>query len=309
MSLIALVGGMWIFEPWAKNAPSLGSISMTTSTDRAGFVFFAPKTGNVAKIGFRTGTVTTAATLDVRLETVDATTGDPSGTLFSTSSNGSQASPASNTAYTVALTAAAAVTRGQTLAVSINNSSTGNMGISRTGAFPIMEVPYCDTYTASAWTKSQNNPVMWLEYDDGSYAPITGVYPISSIASTSFSNASNPEARGLKFRFPVDVSIGGFWAAVDGDGDWNAVLYQSDGNTVIETVSFDKDIRSQSGNTPVVRYFSVDRDLTANTNYYLMIEPQSATAITLVEIDAPSAAAMDGFAVRHQLQNGPYNYQ
>ena len=87
----------------------------------AGFVFRAPKAGEIDQIHFRTGTVTTGDDLDVRLETVDAANGDPTGTLADTNSNATQAvgNGDDDTWFAVSLTASATVTADTPYAIAL----------------------------------------------------------------------------------------------------------------------------------------------------------------------------------------------
>ena len=83
-----------------------------SANDAMGTILNPPQTGNVTDIAFALGTVTTGATLDARIETVGSATGDPSGTLLGTNTNGSLtiAGSDANTIKTVTLTASASVT-------------------------------------------------------------------------------------------------------------------------------------------------------------------------------------------------------
>ena len=68
-----------------------GLQTLDATSDRCGLVFKVPNgCTSITKVGFGGAAVAGASgslDLDIRLETVDVTTGDPSGTLFSTSTN------------------------------------------------------------------------------------------------------------------------------------------------------------------------------------------------------------------------------
>lgn len=77
--------------PWPASA-------IADNNDKVAFVLQAPKTGTLARVAFLTGTVTSAATIGLRIETVSATSGGvPSGTLYDAAGTGSQATPAATT--------------------------------------------------------------------------------------------------------------------------------------------------------------------------------------------------------------------
>jgi hypothetical protein len=71
-------GFFMVPSPWGM--PSSGAtfdyVTLSVS-DKCAYVFRAPKSGTISKVGFRTGTVGTGGTVDVRLETVSATDGNP----------------------------------------------------------------------------------------------------------------------------------------------------------------------------------------------------------------------------------------
>ena len=71
--------------------------------EKLAFIFVVPKTGTIDRVSFSLGTVTTDDSLDIGLETVDATTGAPTGSAYGSSAVATQASVASNTAYEMTL--------------------------------------------------------------------------------------------------------------------------------------------------------------------------------------------------------------
>ena len=55
--------------------------------EKVAFVVLLQKAGDISTVHFRTGTVTTGDDVLVRLETVDQTTGNPTGTLWGTTTS------------------------------------------------------------------------------------------------------------------------------------------------------------------------------------------------------------------------------
>lgn len=274
--------------------------SMTASGDKAAFVFQIAKTGTVTKIGFLTGTVTTGDTVDVRLETVNTTTGAPTGTLWATNTNGSQAIDAAddNTWFTVTLTAGASVTKGDIVAVVIVNGGTpGNMEIVHGGGGLFDEAfPYITDFAAAVWTSDNESPNCALEYSDGSYAYSPGVYPFSAInISVAYNNTSDPDHRGLKFQLPVPVRVVGGWFESDLEAAANLKLYDSDGTSVLESISVPSGPRSTTGHGVHIVFFTSAHSLSKDTYYRLVLEPSTTTSIDLDEISVPTAAVLDGW--------------
>lgn len=276
--------------------PTLTNLLLDASGEKAAFVVRAPKTGAIRKVGFLARTVTTPTDTDVRIETVDLTTGFPSGTLFGTNTNVTVASGSitSNTWITSgALTADASVSRGDLLAVVIAPSGSPNYNVA---AFlsSIYEFPYPLLYTTS-YSKSSASPIVSLEYSDGSYAYIPGVTPCSTLTSTTFNSGSTPDERALKFRMAAPVRVAGVWAAIDLDNDAEIVLYDSDGSTALATVAMDKDVRRSTNSVYFHVQFASQVSLSASTYYYLAVKP-GASSVTLQEFSVSAAGVLDQMA-------------
>ena len=282
-------GGIFIpdYAGW-RGLPGFNSQLIDASGERAAAIFKVPKSGTISKVGFRTGTVTTPQTLRVRLETV--TSGDPSGTLYGSSTAGTQAAPASNTFYTVALGTGATATLGDLVAAVVDFDSTvGNLNISALGFGCIF--PYTDLFTA-AWVRSNWTPVISLEYDDGSYA-YTGMMPVSTLTQYTYASGSTPDERALQFSLPFPCRAVGCWINVDSDNPLDVVLYE--GTTSLTSISLDTNTRGLNTDAPYYLPFSTAQSLTANTTYYLSIKPTSVSNITLQYFSVSAAAVMNSF--------------
>src|SRR3990167_3397480 len=93
MALQSITHGL-PFPPYPMNASAAPTLTTTTyvidaAAEKVAIVVAASTAKDIHKVHVRTGTVTTGDTVDVRIETVDsATTGDPTGTLWQTNTNG-----------------------------------------------------------------------------------------------------------------------------------------------------------------------------------------------------------------------------
>ena len=87
---------------------------MDANGEKVANVFVATKTGNISKIYVRFGTVTTPQDVDIRVESVDLTTGSPSGNLLAANTNGTilSASVSTSTERSVASSRIAARSTG-----------------------------------------------------------------------------------------------------------------------------------------------------------------------------------------------------
>lgn len=103
-----------------SGTPGPGSLDkLDDPNERVSWIIRATKAGNLRKVGFRTGAVTLAVALNIRVETV-TNTGNPSTTLWATDTSGTVAVPAANTWYWVTLTADATLAIGSMFAVVID---------------------------------------------------------------------------------------------------------------------------------------------------------------------------------------------
>ena len=219
MTLISLGGSPIPFPPIMNNVSYI-TVTVDAADEYGAQVIQIPKTGTLKKIGFRTGTVTTADTINVRIETVDDTTGYPTNTLYATGATGSQTSPASSTMYWVEInsTTGISVTKGDIVAVKylldfVDGNMTLSMGASGLGTSTsnTNQFPYIVTYTGSTTKVQAGAVVLALEYTD-EIVPFASGICIQSATTSSFNNTSDPDHRGLKFTVPIGIRVVGFWA-------------------------------------------------------------------------------------------------
>jgi hypothetical protein len=292
------------FPGWGLPIPRiqvLGSVFSAIAVDAAGekaaMVFQVPKTGNIDRIAFYVSNVTgTARTIRVGLETIDSS-GNPTGTQYGGSAVGTQASPASTTVYEVTLGTPAAATIGDRVAIVIQFDSTvGNMQI---GTAPLNDAcgfPYSSAFTAS-WAKQTSNLILCgIRYDDGVYedigSPIPGIW-----SSPTISSSTTPDEVGVKFSLPFPVTVKGVWLNLDLDGNATIKLYDSDGSTVLGSISVLSAERAFTSMTLYYFHFSTPIDLDAGTEYRLTLLPATTTAIGFRRVVVASAdrlGAMSG---------------
>lgn len=199
---------------WMPNmASTYGNMTLDAANEKAAYIVRAPKAGNIDRVCFRTGNVATGETVDVRMETLDAS-GNPSGTLWGTNTNASKVigNADDNTWMEVTLTAAATVARGDTFAVvvALPGVTSAALNISRGAGAVAFGFPYTDNYTGS-WSKSTAAPIGALRYDDGTYPYTAGLHPWSSVASTGLNSGSTPDEIGNKITVPFPCTVAGLW--------------------------------------------------------------------------------------------------
>ena len=292
MAYTSIPGGLWFPNRWTtQTVPTIASSSlMSATTHKCGLVCHAPKAGNIRKILFRMGTGAGVASMNMRVETVNAS-GQPSGTLVNAGASGTF-TPAANTDFSVTLGTDATVTRGQLIAVIITGgASAPNNRLATTNAVLNGNFPYL-AYFSTAWSFFGDTPVMAFEYDDGSYAHVAGVWPVNAVNNATFNSGSTPDEKGIKFRFPFGCKIDALWFHADTDANFDLKLYDSDGSTVLETVTWDSDYREVTAAATSAVALTAERTLAANTWYRLTALP-GASNISIVDYTVFSAAARE----------------
>jgi len=263
------------------------------------YLFRAPKSGNISTIGFRTGTVTTGAAVDVRLETVDPATGDPTGTLKAANANATQTilDGDDNTWFDTALTAAAAVSAGDWLAAVITapGGFAGTLNLAYGNVYGLINQItqrqyYLDHYVASAWTKRLYAPIGRIGYDDATFPFIPGLCGANSLSSYVYDSADTPDEYGIYFQLPFSARATGWWASVRLQGDAIANLYDSDGSTVLASTILDFDIVS-STNMPNGALFANPQTLAKDTFYRLTLLGNHASNVLRLAYAGVSSTA------------------
>lgn len=295
MTLQALPAPIYVpAPPWVSGTPALSGVTIDASGEKCAMVFRVTKTGNISKVGIRFHVVTTPQDIKLSLQDLDLATGDPDGVVDQSGVIAS-ANVTANTFRLATLDSARSVTEGDRLVVVAEfNSTVGNVQITRWGQ-TAMRFPYLTNFTTS-WAKDNSSPVLALEYDGGTYSAIPGVWPLSAITGVAFHSGSSPDERGLKFRLPFPCRVRGVWAhmTASAGGNFDAKLYDSDGSTVLKSVSVDGDeAKATGGSAAVFFWFASPQTLDADTFYRITLLPTTGTSVTLTEFDVASSAIMD----------------
>lgn len=313
MALQPILGG---FQCPAPPNTLASGFALTTSavinaaSGKVATIFAVPKAGNIRKIRWATRTVTTGATIDVRLETASASSiGIPSGTLVGTNTNNNAVvvnSADDNVAFVTTLTADAAVTAGQIIALVFVNPSTsfGNMQFCAAPFNSEEALPYTaiDTLGSGYSTDRSYHLCFSLEYDDASIVPIYGLFPATTaLGSNTLNTGTTPDVAGLRFQVPFPARIVGAWLWGDFDGDYKVMLVstaynQGAGTGILAssgTIDSEYRARASGGITRVM--FTSTYDLVAATTYRLVMEPQTGTSCVLYDWPVPTLAELDAF--------------
>lgn len=312
MAIQPIIGGLYLPPPFAGfngGSPSFSVLTLDGTGDRLAVIFQAPKTGNIAAIGFVTRTVIIGDLVDVRLETVDvASPGNPSGTLVAVNANGilTVLSTDDNKYLEQAFTAACPVVQGTPLYAAVLSAATfagsGNIDIAYLAGADTantFHLPYTRQNASGSYTEQSLRPLcLVIKYDDGTYAHIGGGhYPVKALNTVTFNSGSTPNTRGLKFTMPFTTRVRGIWMAVNFTTNAamvDVILYDALDN-IIDTITLDTDQVGVTSGSRVHRLiWPAVHTLTTGAVYRAVFVP-SGSNFALLDFDVDSAALMDAF--------------
>ena len=263
------------------------SVLISTSTYQVAVLFNAPRTGSIDKIMFRTLTIGTGCTLDVRLETISD--GTPTGTLISTGSNASQVVIPTDDykEFIVTLTASASVTAGVLYCIRFNVSSgapaTFGIAVVLSGS-GIPPHPYRvirSTNSGSSWSNISNSPIGALRYSDAVWeVPAYEMCLITDKPNTSYDNTSTPNTYGNYFTLDHNMDVMGYWGMADLDDGFEISIYDSSGIVAGSTFTGDGNY-PYSTSTTAYSFFVNEFTLLADTPYVLAMKATGSSTVTI----------------------------
>lgn len=259
-------------------------------------VFAAREAMTISHVGWMTNTVSGSPTADTRIETV-GTDGIPTGTLWATNTNIISGTLSATTFTLHALTAAASIARGQIFAVkALYNSGTNFLvrGSINNVAIKNSSMPYRITNTGTP-TKTTLHTTFspWaLGSSTTQFYALDKVLPLTALTSSAFSNSVAGAKRGMRFQVPFPCRCAGLsWLNSTSVGDYNAILYNDAGTELSSSsTAFEGDQSAADTGGAAIAFFDNAVTLNPNTWYRAVVEPSSATNITVGFATLPSAA-------------------
>jgi hypothetical protein len=281
-----------------NSSPALGTATtLTTAGHYMAYVFVAREDMVVSHVGFRAGSVAGSPTADVRVETVDPTTGLPTGTLWATNTNLVSGTLSANTNLLSALTASATITKGQVFCIKIayaSGTSIGIANINQTSAPQNESLPYVVTNigTPTKGIFSNNIANIAIGSSSTTFYQVAAAIPAISVNSVVFNNSTAGTKRGIKFTIPMNCRIVGMrWYSSNGNGDYNIAIYDSSGVEISSSSTAYVGLNNAVSLSGVTYgYFDNTVTATAGTTYYAAVEPSSATNVVLYNFVLPSTS-------------------
>lgn len=277
----------------------LSAVALTfdSTSDRLAYVGRSPVTDSLTTVYFRTATVTTGSTLDVRIETVS--NGRPTGTLWATNTNVTVvvADTDDNAWKTATLTAAASLTIEDEFAIVIVNSSgTPNMQLvslpaglgtgMNGGQYPLR------LQDTGAGTWATVDGLEWIcQFSTAGVVHMPGLFPVSGAGTiTSFNSGTSPNERALRFQVPFACRARGIRVPifnVAAGANFTISLWDSAGDVdgeALAQVSMDGDFAISTTADGYVDVFFSPVTVSINTTYYIGVRADTANSLGVGEI-------------------------
>ncbi len=255
----AMISGAFLFPIEATNAagePAIATMLVDAADETAAFIFYIPKNGTISKVSFRTTGVSTGANATVALETVNLSSGDPSGSLLGADSQAIYrliADTHNNTYHTVSLNQPVNVTglAGSVAALTIKNpgSDYGNFTVSRVSAYFGGLHPYTALYTTS-WARGVSQGLGGLEYSDGSTPFVTGLSSIAQQGKDTVRSNLDPDEIGNVIIPPFTMNVSGAYLALKCDTNFGFIKILNATNVVLSNTTVNIGVRQSNNHGP-----------------------------------------------------------
>ena len=282
-----------ILWPWPA-PPDRFTMTADAASEGAAWIFQAPVTDTLTHLIFATGTVTTGATANGRVETVGAN-GLPSGTLYDANGTGTLtlvATTDNNKILELAINGGTgiSITKGDLIACMVRapSSSPGNFQISfsslNSGIY-VSGLPLAlrdQSGGSGTWEQlaGQVAPMFAIRCSTAGITHIPGCYgPSTSNAGIGgWTSSSNPDEIGNSFIAPAKMRIFGAEyrpTLSTNSGDYRINLRSSGGTLLANTADIEGDPGAATGRRVV---FPTPYEVAAGTRYDITLEARTATA-------------------------------
>jgi len=305
--------GVWLgADPLMGSLPNNGVFSTSTLNATGqkmafvGRVWWAGRSGTKAirRVGFRFGTVTKASGSGLTVSLQDIATasgppGQPDETQDQTVSiTNADAGFASNLWYrTGTLSADRTVSLSDPLAVVVEFDGSGRLGAD---SINIAFLPWAATALPGLGQPVLKSGGTWalvssvignliLEFSDGTFGTLDGCIPVSAFNTHTYNSGSAADEFAMPIYLPFACKIDALRASVSpagGTSDFSLVLYQ--GTTALVTASVDANQYAQAA-LRSVEIPIAETTLSANTQYYLSVRPDTANNISVYSFDVNAA--------------------
>lgn len=260
------------------------------------WVNYARSTFTADRFFFRINAAATGCTALVRFETVDTSTGLPTGTLIHANASQSVVIGTGAADYTVTFPGSFTVARGTIYAVVIAQSSGTPSGVNwaifsddNEGTY----FPYAIDMDATAGFRDSLAPLGGIGLSGGGALPVRHLWPINAVSTETFGSGATPNNRGNKIILAARMRVSGAWVWLDQDGPSFTRLYGEDGTTVLASAEGFTNLPPTTAQAVTYLDFGQSVALSPGT-YYLAVQPTSATALSIYSCTFPSSGWRSG---------------
>lgn len=268
-----------------SGTPGISNILLDATGEKAAFVFNVVGTKTFRKFGTTWGTITTGATLDVRLETVSQgiNIAAPTGTLAcSLSSAALVLGSGDSSSYKESANMAADCTvTNSTIAVVIAQTASFNGNLRtwtqmRQDFIVVMSSVNGVNYAAT----TTQGPILTSVDSSNNYMVIPGMISVSSVTATTLLSTTNPDTLGNYVNLPFGHRVIGVCGTYTVGAPATVKIWNG-GGTVLESINLSSATNNANARQGFIM-FSQGYVFPANTPYRLTM--QATTAITGVTV-------------------------
>lgn len=262
---------------------SVGSMVFDASGEYYAACIYAFEDMTISHVGLKMNAVSDSPTADIRIETIDASTGIPSGTLWATNTN--IVTGALDTNWTVhALTAPASISKGQWVAIKVLYNSGTSFQVAACADFLDTRFNYSVLNTGTPSRNSGLAAVMSIgSSSTNMYRTGAPLLPYVSGGAANVTN-SNGARHGNRFQVPFACEIHGIVGWAPGQ-DCDLAIYDDAGSPISgASGSFDASV--SAGKAVVV--FSTPFVPALNTWYRMAVIPTTGSNTAIRAFGAPS---------------------
>lgn len=271
----------------APNITAGTTFDLNAASASVAYVMQMPSTQTIDRVWFRINSATTGCDAAARIETVDTSTGLPSGTLVHANASQTVTIASGAADYELTFPGTFSISRGDLFAFVIQATS-GTPSAVRFAYFiddnHSNGLPYALDSGAHVGTIAP----CWGIGISSSAVPMRHMWPINAAALETYNNTSSPDFRGNKITISGKLRCVGLRVWVDIDAGARAILFAADGATELAAVTLYANIPPDAGAYPQECLFSSSVTLEPGT-YYAAVEATSGTNIGLGVITFPSA--------------------
>lgn len=300
MAFVTIPETHWPNKPatWATT-PNLGASTNLDLNGTGQWVAWVGQVKQAATIDryfFRVGGATTGCDALVRVETVDTSTGLPTGTLVHANATDAVTITSGAADYANNFDGTFSLTQGQLIAFVISVSSGTPSGVNFAfwdddGA--AVGFPYLIDFDASATLRSTLSICAGLGISGSGAMPLPKMWPINAVSNETYNSGSAPDTIGNRIVVDAPIRVAGVYCWTDQDGDATIKLYGTDGATVLASAALYTAIPPITSSQLCEVRFTSSVELAAGT-YWLAVEATTGTSIGLSTITFVSSTWRSG---------------